>query len=164
MRRHIAMLRFLFWHKWYVLQECRRLGVPLWNALIHDWTKCLPSEWVAYAYAYYGDDGQFRLQRTPQYLAAVAKHRQRNKHHWEHWLYTMADGTQAAHPMPDSYRREMLADWFGSQRAIQRDKPDAGDPYQAIVQWYTEKRETIILHPQTRQWVEHQLAQITNNP
>lgn len=51
-------------------------------------------------------------------------------------------------PMPDRYRREMLADWRGAGRA-------QGNPNTA--RWYLSHRDGILLHPETRRWVEEQL-------
>lgn len=51
-------------------------------------------------------------------------------------------------PMPDVYRREMLADWRGAGRA-------SGNPDTAA--WYMKNRENIKLHPDTRAWIEKQL-------
>jgi hypothetical protein len=50
--------------------------------------------------------------------------------------------------MPDRYRREMLADWRGAGRAY-------GNP--DTEKWYKEHCENIILHPETRAWVESEL-------
>lgn len=52
-------------------------------------------------------------------------------------------------PMPDRYRREMLADWRGAGRAV--GKPDTRA-------WYLRNRDQIILHEDTRKWVEDQLG------
>lgn len=52
--------------------------------------------------------------------------------------------------MPDRYRREMVADWRGTGRAISG-KDDTAS-------WYAKNRDKIILHPRTREWVEHQLG------
>lgn len=51
-------------------------------------------------------------------------------------------------PMPDRYRREMLADWRGAGRAYGNTDTRGG---------YLKNREGIILHPETRVWVEDQL-------
>lgn len=51
-------------------------------------------------------------------------------------------------PMPDVYRREMLADWFGAGRAL-------GFP--KTWEWYEKNKDNIKLHPDTRAWVEAQL-------
>ena len=51
-------------------------------------------------------------------------------------------------PMPDRYRREMLADWLGAGRAY-------GNPDTAG--WYQDHKDGILLHPETRAWVEREL-------
>jgi hypothetical protein len=53
-------------------------------------------------------------------------------------------------PMPDAYRREMLADWKGAGRA--------NGNKTTTQQWYLERRYQLILHPDTRAWVEDQLG------
>ena len=53
-------------------------------------------------------------------------------------------------PMPDRYRREMLADWRGAGMAINGKDETA--------EWYVKNRENIILHPETRAWIEEQLG------
>jgi len=51
-------------------------------------------------------------------------------------------------PMPDRYRREMLADWRGAGRAY-------GNPDTKA--WYLKNKGRIILHPETRRWLEDQI-------
>lgn len=55
-------------------------------------------------------------------------------------------------PMPDLARREMLADWFGAGRAYNADWTPL-EPRK----WYEKNREKMILHPETRAWVEAEL-------
>ena len=39
-RRHIAYLRYVLRHKYYVWQACRIVGgIPIWRAIFHDWDK-----------------------------------------------------------------------------------------------------------------------------
>lgn len=52
-------------------------------------------------------------------------------------------------PMPDVFRREMLADWRGAGRAL---------GYPDTKAWYVKNRDNIHLHPETRAWVEKQLG------
>jgi hypothetical protein len=52
-------------------------------------------------------------------------------------------------PMPDRYRREMLADWRGAGRAI--------NGYEDAAGWYAKNRDKMQLHPETRAWIEQQL-------
>lgn len=50
-------------------------------------------------------------------------------------------------PMPEKYRREMLADWRGAGRAY-GNNDTAG--------WYEKNAAQIVLHPDTREWVERE--------
>jgi hypothetical protein len=51
---HWKYLKYVVRHKWYVFLACRQLGVPLWQSIIHDWTKLLPCEWFPYVQFFYG--------------------------------------------------------------------------------------------------------------
>lgn len=53
-------------------------------------------------------------------------------------------------PMPDRYRKEMLADWIGAGRAYDGAKP--------VLEWYLEHRDDMLLHPKTKAWIEEQLG------
>ncbi len=53
-------------------------------------------------------------------------------------------------PMPDRYRREMLADWRGAGRA--QGTPD-------VSAWYEANGGKMHLHPETREWIEAQLSE-----
>lgn len=61
----------------------------------------------------------------------------------------LARGSLKVLPMPDRYRREMLADWKGA--GLAQGKPDTRA-------WYKANREKMLLHPETREWVERQLG------
>ncbi len=52
-------------------------------------------------------------------------------------------------PMPDAFRKEMLADWRGAGRAI-TGKDNTNE-------WYRENKNKMVLHPETRVWIEQQL-------
>jgi len=52
-------------------------------------------------------------------------------------------------PMPDRYRKEMLADWRGAGRAYGN---------QDTVGWYVKNRDQIQLDGITRDWIEIQLG------
>jgi len=53
-------------------------------------------------------------------------------------------------PMPDKYRKEMLCDWHGAGRAINGKNDTKG--------FYLKNKDNIILHPETREWIEYQLG------
>lgn len=149
MRRHLQNLRYLLRHKRYVFAECRKLRVPLWIALLHDWDKLLPDVWFAYVrFVHAADENQRADARQAAYQAKMI-HMRRNKHHWQYWVFLGDCGEIEPFPMPDVYRREMLADWRGAGKSL--GKPD-------LLGWYAECRERMLFHPETRTWLEQQLG------
>jgi len=212
--KHLKYLWYVIRHKWYTFLECCKLGIP-WLGIVHDWSKFLPSEFIAYARNFYGDYPDLsdsnchgivmtKTKIKRDFDAAWLHHQKANKHHWQYWILQYDSGdnwhlqemsienpkiiaengvplvwceaddrwnddaihTQAYRhckrivdnlnlapvclPMPDKYRREMLADWRGAGRAI------TGEDN--TYDWYLENRDKILLHPDTRYWVEGELA------
>ena len=161
--------KYVLNHKWHVFLAARRLGVPLWGALIHDWHKFLPDEFFPYAEWFYGYKGgswyalkkQFKEQPTwagdfghllryeSAFDMAWLLHQKRGPHHHQWWLLPLDDGGVKVLPMSDRYRREMLADWKGAGRA--QGKPLTGE-------WYLANKAKMQLHPETRRWVEEELG------
>jgi len=129
------------------------LGLPLWQAIIHDWHKFLPDEWRAYRQKFYGGEAGSRLvatMRDKRFDEAWLKHQNRAPHHWQYWIRFDDAGQEVVMPMPDRFRREMLADWRGAGLAITgKDN---------TLEWYTPRRDGIKLHPLTREWVEKQIS------
>jgi hypothetical protein len=153
MIKHIRYLRSVIKHKWYTFIECCKLGIP-WLGIIHDWSKFLPSEWMPYVNSFYGP---WSRDDKPQWVqdafdAAWLHHQNRNKHHWQYWMLVQDDDNDKVLPMPDRYRREMLADWRGASRAY-----TGGEN---TLQWYTERADKwpSRLHPETREWIERQIG------
>lgn len=166
MRAHLAYLRYVLRHKWYVLLACRFWRVPrwLWIGLTHDWTKFLPSEWTPYVRYFYNPDGTSRQRRdsTGYYQSpgtgeafdvAWLLHQNRNAHHWQFWVLARDDGSVLPLEMPERYRCEMLADWMGAGRA----QGLRGGVHEMRA-WYEHNRDRMQLHPLTRTWVEDQLT------
>jgi len=151
MRRHWAYLRYVLRHKWFVFVAGIKLGVPLHLLVFHDMSKFLPSEWFAYARTFYTLSGghQYEPDGTG-FNAAWLHHQKRNKHHWQYWMMTWDKGNTECLPMPNCYRKEMLADWRGAGRAITGDDNTA--------EWYTANKDNIKLHHDTRLWIEAQLG------
>ena len=164
---HLKYLKSQLRHKWFVFVECCRLGIP-WLGIIHDLSKFSPAEWRGYARYFYGDypewatmgawgksyyTGPTKESVGRDFDVAWLHHQHRNKHHWQRWLLTLdsarSDGKLFALPMPDKYRREMLADWRGAGRAY-------GNPDTAG--WYMENRDGMTLHERTRAWIENALG------
>lgn len=184
MTRHWKYFVYVLRHKRFVLQEGRKLGVSLLSLLLHDWDKFRPDEWLPYARTFYAPDGKSQYKESVEFARAWMLHQHRNRHHWQYWLnfgelpliltYILVwdrgnaqeivernEGALSwlelrdrdrnlltADPMPDADRREMLADWRGAGRAV--GKPDTAA-------WYLANRDKMILHPNTRAWIEQQL-------
>jgi hypothetical protein len=150
MRRHLQYLKYVLRHKWFVFRAGIKLRVPLLILIFHDWDKFLPDEWFPYARTFYKPNGEKQYQPDGTgFDVAWLKHQNRNKHHWQYWMITWDKGNTECLPMPDRYRREMLADWRGAGKAI-TGEDNCED-------WYWMNRENIKMHPETRTWIESQL-------
>ena len=147
--RHWKYLKYVMRHKWFVFQAGLKLNVPLWQLIIHDWDKFLTDEWMPYANCFYAEDGTNQYNQSDDFTLAWNHHQKRNPHHWQYWLITWDHGGTECLPMPDKYRREMLADWMGAGRAI-----TGGDN---TLEWYTSNRDKLKLHPDTQKWIDDQL-------
>lgn len=157
MKAHLAYLRVLLKHKWYVFLECLRCGVPLWRAIIHDWSKFSRAEWSAYVDTFFHTDGSPRKVRdkdglydpmsiSGRFNYAWLHHFQVNAHHWQHWIIPGNESDVKILPMPETYIREMLADWAGAGRAYSGKLDPHG--------WYKSNGGKIFLHPITRARLE----------
>lgn len=157
MRAHLSYLRYVLRHKWFVFLSCRKWKVPVWRAIVHDWTKFTPSEWTPYVHSFYNPDGSRKNPKTQNTTLEVSKlgddfrvawnsHQKHNHHHWQYWvLINDEDGIQPLE-MPETYVREMMADWEGAGLAITgvADNKD----------WYVRNKEKFIFHPKTRYVIE----------
>lgn len=161
MGKHWKYLKYVIRHKWFVFVACQRNGVGFWQALTHDMSKFLPSEWIAYARYFYGPKMTepwnyataqlYAYKDTEEYKesafdVAWLKHIHRNPHHWQHWLLQQDNGELKALPMPVKYINEMLADWEGAGRAIHGRVE--------VAEWYEKNKHKQIMHPDTRALVD----------
>jgi hypothetical protein len=162
MKAHAKYLSYVIRHKWFVFQAGRRTKASLWRLFKHDWSKFLPSEWIAYTEYFYGEKSRLQREETDdfRYFTQVQPyvdafnqawllHQHRNDHHWQHWMLINDDGSTQCLPMPLHVAREMIADWMGAKRAITGQWECAG--------WYAKNRDKIQLHPDTRAFVEAEL-------
>jgi hypothetical protein len=147
---HYKYAKYLWLHKKYVFIECCKLGIPFLG-IIHDLSKFI--EWNAYAKYFYGTQTD---EVKDAFDYAWLNHQHVNKHHWQRWIIKMDDGGEVIKPMKDRYRREMLADWIGAGKAIKKTHPD----WEVLCtkDWYLKNHNNIILHPETRRWIESQLG------
>lgn len=156
---HLKYLSYVLRHKWFVFVAACKLGIP-WRGLVHDLSKFSPAEWFPYVEHFHGkkakawrdNTGYYKPTDTgdPAFDVAWLHHANHNDHHWQYWTQVEDDQKSVkVHPMPDARRREMLADWRGAGRA--QGKPDT-------LAWYTKNRDKMLLHPDTRAWIEEQLG------
>ena len=155
MKRHVAYLRYVLRHKWFVFLACRRCRVGVIQSIIHDWHKFLPSEWFPYAATFYAPDGSKQYRESDAFSVAWLRHQQRGKHHWQNWLITWDRGTTEPLPMPEKYVREMVADWLGAGHAINGVPVDVAD-----WKWLRDNVGKIRLHPLTRHILMDVIAEI----
>lgn len=152
MKGHWNYLKGVARHKWYVFRACLLMGVPLWRAIVHDWTKFLPVEWGPYVRQFYNPDGTNKpsirdktgaydpsLQPREFQIAWISH--QRNKHHWQAWVSIGDYGKLAPVPMPETYIREMVADWIGAGLSYSGKADPLG--------WYKANGDKMVLHIST---------------
>lgn len=129
-------------HKWFVFLACAKMDVPFGRALVHDLSKFGPAELPHYGRQFFGDKGD------PQGFArAWLHHQNHNPHHWEYWVTRSGHSRGGANaegvmPMPETYVREMIADWMGASRAY----TGSWD----MNEWLSDNLPKMNLHPQTR--------------
>lgn len=171
MSAHLAYLRYVLRHKWFVYRAGRRLRVPLWQLIVHDWTKFRPSEWTPYVDYFYRPESKNRevlsafsefgvCELAPygyfaedRFNGAWNLHQKRNPHHWQYWLLTLDSGQQFPVIMPDKYIREMVADWAGAGRAITGQWD--------VAAWYERNAGVIQMRDSTRRRVEELITMLT---
>ena len=159
MSAHWSYLKYVGKPKWFVFLECCKLDIPLLG-ILHDWSKFLPSEWFPYVRSFYNPDGTSRHVRDEtgyydphsigeSFDRAWLHHQHWNKHHWQYWVLVQEEEDDKLIPMPDRYRKEMLADWRGAGLAI-TGKDNTKD-------WYLKNQNRIELHKSTEAWIKMQL-------
>jgi hypothetical protein len=157
---HVKYAHYVLRHKWYVFWACLAMGVPFYRALWHDWTKFTPIEWNPYVHTFYHPDGTPRTVRDetgaydptkqgPEFARAWAHH-QHNPHHWQAWVALGDGGTLNPVPIPETYLREMVADWIGAGRT--HGNTDTRT-------WYQRNQDKMVLHPQSREMLERLLEE-----
>lgn len=164
MNKYLKYLNYVLRHKWFVLKAGLELKVNLWQLLIHDLSKFLPDEFIPYARYFNGDypdwhevkyqnyTGPTKQSVAREFDKAWLKHQHRNPHHWQHWVLREDSGAIKLLPMPDRYRREMLADWIGAGLAITGKLE--------VWNWYEKTVDSRMLDSSTKNWVEGEIARI----
>lgn len=140
-------------HKWHVFQAGRVTRAPLWRLIVHDLSKFRPDEFGPYA-RYFGSAGKPPQERREEFRIAWAKHLHRNPHHCGWWILRNQGGDNGTEilPMPESYVREMVADWMGASATYtDSDK---------IYKWLMVNLGRMTMHPKTWERLQMVLAEL----
>jgi hypothetical protein len=147
MKKHWNYFKYVCKHKWFVFKAGRKLKVPLWRLIIHDWSKFSRAEWTPYANRFFGGRAgiEDKSLDPDEFRRAWLHHIHRNPHHWDHWLF--ASGDKRILEMPDHFVREMVADWLAAGRAIN----GSWD----IREWFAKTHAKQLMGQQTKEQVVH---------
>lgn len=142
--KYFSYLSYVLKHKWFVFRAGLVTKAPIWQLVIHDWSKFLPVEFFPYAEHFYGfSRNQPDRQGTKKFVFAWLHHVHLNPHHWNHWALVGSSGKVKAQEMPERYVREMMADWIGAGRGIT-------GSWDNIDSWFHKNIDTMVLHVNTR--------------
>lgn len=159
LKPHVKYLLYVLRHKWHVFIGCMALGVPIHQAIIHDWVKFLPVEWFPYVASFYGykptedEERRASMMGIPIKTRADIKaafdqawnhHQKTQPHHWQYWLLITDSDEPRLRPLPIPQRfvLEMVADWYGAGMAI-TGKPE-------LEKWFLANNKKMILEDGTR--------------
>lgn len=164
MKPYLRYFWYVLKHKYFVFIAGLKTGAPIWRLIVHDLSKFRLDEFIPYAQYFY-DDGlkkredidSFLLFSNPEsapfgyfvkdrFNMAWLLHQRRNPHHWQWWYLVQDNDPSTPIPMPESFIREMVADWAGAGRTITGGW--------TVAEWYNKNKDKIQLHPDTRELVE----------
>ena len=130
-------------------EECVKFN---YNVARHDFSKYDSEEYDAYDAYFYGEKDEYAFNR------AWLHHIHENPHHWQHWLLVNDDGKYRDPDkvipleMPRVCALEMVADWWSFSWK-------SGNLHE-VFKWYENHKGNIVLHHNTREYVERVLGEI----
>lgn len=114
MNKYYKYIKDLLNHKYWVYKAGRKMKVPFLRCIFHDMSKLSPTEFMGYAnYNFKGDNTE---KNTLNFETAWLHHQRVNKHHWNYWVSVSSTNKIYPVEMPETYIREMIADWMGFER------------------------------------------------
>jgi len=159
-KKHLVYLSYLIRHKWFVFIAGIKVECPIWQLIIHDWSKFTPSEWSGYVNHFYvvkkhgcKVDGKLCEECSEMEIAfdyAWLHHYNHNPHHWNGWILR-GNGKVKILEMPDKYILELFADWMGANRTI-------NGKWKCLSGWYAKNKQDIHFAPETKKKVEELFA------
>lgn len=94
-------------HKYYVFRAGIKTKAPIWNLLVHDWSKFTPSELPHYGRQFFGDKSE-----PEKFDQAWLHHQNVNKHHPEYWI------PRTRHTRSDSDGTRYLIQSYGDGKEL----------------------------------------------
>jgi len=181
MMKYIQYLSYVLRHRWFVFLECYKVGL-VWQGIIHDLSKFLPSEFFPYANYFYGSshnclacehmireggycdinfsgigDGEqaknCKDYTTKGFDLAWLLHQKRNKHHWQWWVLIRDNDD-------DKGEYTILDIPLKYKKELLCDWRGAGKAQgygDNTLQWFHKNKTKMKLHPNTKKWLESQL-------
>ena len=137
-------------HRHRVMRHCFLAGIPF-QGLFHDLSKYSLTEFIPGAKYYLGDRSPNEAERAEKgYSAAWLHHKGRNRHHYEYWMdYSMKTKRMEPVKMPLKYVKEMFCDRVAASKI-----------YAHPLQYYTNAKSRIIMHPETAALLEKLLVML----
>lgn len=142
-------------HKMLVMKACFKVGLYK-QALLHDLSKYMPSEFLVGVKYYRGDISPNNVERKEKgYSSAWLHHKGRNKHHLEYWIdYGLnTDTPLVGMRMPDKYVVEMFIDRMSASKNYQKEKYTD----RSALEYYLKGKDRQILHPEVQELLERLL-------
>lgn len=141
---YLKHLKTVLKHKLYVFKACIDCGI-LYQGLVHDLSKLLPTEFFSSAKYYVGSSSPIEKEKSViGYSEAWQHHKGRNKHHWQYWL-DEKNGVVVPIKLPVKYLIELVCDWIGAGKAYSKNWNE-----QEPLSYYNKLKDKLILHPETR--------------
>lgn len=142
-------LKSLLFHKWHVLKVGLKIGdIPIWRLIVHDWSKFSLTEFIGYSRYKYG------VKNKSEWANVWFHHLHRNPHHPEYWLLSWRGDPEfyselgrarspfvTTLPMPETYVREMIADFMATSKELT-------GSYDIAV-WLSRNGSDMLLHDET---------------
>lgn len=121
-----------------------------YHIIDHDKSKYSEEEFVPYS-KYFGSSNVTPEIETNYYYAWL-HHIHNNPHHWQYWVIVDNANTNIPLEMPKEYVLEMICDWW----SFSWSKKDLSE----IFRWYDERKEKMIFHPKTQEYIEYVLDKL----
>lgn len=110
----------------------------------HDMSKWCDAEYMAYDKYFYGEK---TAKVKEDFDLAWLHHQHENPHHWQHWVLVNDDDGSRALEMPKETAIEMICDWMSFSIKVNK--------LNEVLEWYDNHKKTMILHKETKKFVEN---------